>query len=428
MATSPENENYTLCVIGGGLVGKVAALELAAQLNDKHARIALIAPEPESTDRRTTAMLMPAIEMLQRLGLWADIQPLTAPLKTMRLIDGSNRLIRAPVTDFLAAEIDLPAFGYNVPNADMLQALDAAIEKTANIVWHRLTGEVDEINAAGARICLSDGSALTCKLVVAADGQHSSSREAAGIGSNKWSYPQTAVVLNFAHDLPHAGVSAEFHTETGPFTQVPLPATKAARNRSSLVWLVQPERAEQLVAMALGELSDLIEEKLQSSYGKCRVEASPAALPMRGMTAQRFGANRTVLVGESGHLFPPIGAQGFNLGLRDIRDLTSVLPSNPDDPGATGVTDAYDRKRQVDVKARTAGVDMMNRSLLTDFLPVQFARSLGLTALGSISPLRKMAMYQGIGMDSKVGSVLTGPGKDLVARFRSQSDKAARSR
>ena len=145
------------------------------------------------------------------------------------------------------------------------------------------------------------------------------------------------------------------------------------------------------------------------------------AIPMRGMTAERFGANRVALIGESGHLFPPIGAQGFNLGMRDLRDLVSILAKAPSDPGAANVINAYDRKRQADVKARTAGVDMMNRSLLTDFLPIQFARSVGLSALGSISPLRKLAMYQGLGMEQKMASVVTGPGRDLVARFRSQS-------
>ncbi|MEP0944254.1 MAG: UbiH/UbiF family hydroxylase [Rhizobiaceae bacterium] len=417
MTASKNKQNHAISIVGGGLVGKVAALELAAQASHP---VALIAPDPTITDKRTTAMLMPAIEMLQKLGLWADIEPLTAPLKTMRLIDGSKRLIRAPVTDFHAGEIDLPAFGYNVPNADMLQALDTAIEANEKIIWHRASADNVQINASGAKIQLSDGNAIETQLIVAADGQHSTCREAAGINRTKWSYPQSAIVLNFAHDLPHSGVSAEFHTETGPFTQVPLPATKSAKNRSSLVWLVEPNMADELVTTELSELSRLIEEKLQSSYGKCRVENAPTAISMHGMTAQRFGANRTVLIGESGHLFPPIGAQGFNLGLRDIRDLTSVLAKGTTDPGAATITEAYDRKRQMDVKARTAGIDVMNRSLLTDFLPVQFARSMGLTALGSLSPLRKMAMYQGIGMDSKVASVLTGPGRDLAARFRSQ--------
>ena len=426
MAPDQNRQNHTICVVGGGLVGKVAALQLASQLSDTDSSIALVAQDPATPDKRTTAMLMPAIDMLQELELWSDIQPLTAPLQTMRLIDGSNRLIRAPMVDFHSSEIDLAAFGYNVPNADMLHALDAAIEANDRIVWYRQTASVNDIAADAVELSLSDGTVLRSQLVVAADGQNSICREAAGIKANTWSYPQTAIVLNFSHTLPHGGISAEYHTETGPFTQVPLPATKAAKNRSSLVWLVEPHQADKLVTTDPARLSKIIEEKLQSSYGKVQVENTPAAIPMRGMTAERFGANRVVLIGESGHLFPPIGAQGFNLGMRDLRDLMAVLARSPQDPGSSSVVDAYDRKRRADVKTRTAGVDMINRSLLTDFLPVQLARTLGLSALGALSPLRKFAMFQGLGMESKMSSVLTGPGRDLVARFRSQSETAGR--
>lgn len=425
MAQDRNRSKHAICIVGGGLVGKVAALELAARLKGSNKSLALIATEPKNPDKRTTAMLMPAIEMLQKLDLWSGIAPLTAPLQTMRLIDGSNRLIRAPMVDFHANEIDMPAFGYNVPNADMLRALDTAIEANETIRWYRQTADVTRLSADGALIETEDGSSIESQLIVAADGHNSICRQAAGIKANKWSYPQTAIVLNFAHSLPHGGISAEFHTETGPFTQVPLPASNKAKHRSSLVWLVEPNQADQLVTTELTQLSQIIEEKLQSSYGKVEVENTPVAIPMHGMTAASFGANRVVLIGESGHLFPPIGAQGFNLGMRDLRDLVTVLSRATGDLGSKTIVDAYDRKRQADVKARTAGVDMMNRSLLTDFLPVQFARSLGLSALGSLSPLRKLAMYQGLGMESKLASVFTGPGRDLAAKFRSQSGTKA---
>ncbi|NKB53291.1 MAG: UbiH/UbiF family hydroxylase [Rhizobiaceae bacterium] len=432
MATKPDPVLYPISIIGGGLVGKVATLELASRLNefglDDGQKIALIAPRPETKDKRTTAMLMPAIEMYRRLNIWDQILPLTAPLKTMRLIDGSKRLMRAPVTDFRSSEIDLEAFGYNVPNADMLAALNVAIAESQHIDLFESFAEVETIDAQNACLRLDDGTQITSQLLVAADGHQSTTRKAAGIAVNQWSYPQTAIVLNFTHSLPHAGVSAEFHTETGPFTQVPLPPTKSASHRSSLVWLVSPGDVDKLVTMPKEEISNLIEEKLQSSYGKCWVEGSPVAIPMRGMTAKQFGARRTVLIGESGHIFPPIGAQGFNLGMRDLRDLVAVLTARQGDLGRADVTSAFDTKRQFDVKARTAGVDTMNRSLLTNFLPVQFLRATGLSTLGAVPAARKIAMWQGLGMESNIPSVFSGPGKDLLEGFRLRSGKAARSR
>ncbi|MEP1206435.1 MAG: UbiH/UbiF family hydroxylase [Rhizobiaceae bacterium] len=432
MTADNHTSSYSVCVIGGGLVGKMAALELAANGSSltlgAPQKIALIAAKPKTPDKRTTAMLMPAIEMLRELNLWEDIRPLTAALKTMRLIDGSKRLLRAPMTDFQSTEIDLEAFGYNVPNADMLAALEAAIAKSPLIDCYSNMAEVSSITEDVATVTLDDGRVLKSHLLVAADGQFSATRQAAGISVKRWTYPQTAIVLNFAHSLPHGSVSAEFHTETGPFTQVPLPPNSTSPHRSSLVWLINPTDVDALLTLPIADLSALIEDKLQSSYGKCQVEGPPAAIPMAGMTAERFGANRTVLIGESGHLFPPIGAQGFNLGMRDLRDLVAVLSLSSGDPGRAENTSRYDQKRQLDVKSRTAGIDAMNRSLLTDFLPVQFLRTAGLATLGSVTTARKIAMLQGVGMESQIPTLFSAPGKDLLAKFRWQSDRAAPSR
>lgn len=429
MTTQTKSASFPIAVLGGGLVGKMAALYLASRWQQGDAAIALVSPKSAARDPRTTAMLMPAISMLEELGCWEAIKPHTAALKTMRLIDGSTRLFRAPVTDFRATEIELEAFGHNVPNHQMLELLDAAIQSNPNITMIEASADAVTQGAESVQLHLNTGDSVSCRLLVAADGRHSIAREAAGISARKWAYPQTAIVLNFAHSLPHGGVSAEFHTETGPFTQVPLPPTAAAPQRSSLVWMVKPEQAEQLRAKPLDELSSLIETKLQSSYGKVTVENQPAAIPMEGLIANGFGSGRTVLLGEAGHVFPPIGAQGFNLGMRDLRDLLQSLQnsSGETDPGAATVVNAYARARAADVTARTAGVDLMNRSLLTDFLPVQIARTAGMSLLGGSSFLRKLAMYQGLGVGGQTGALLSGPGKDLLARFRSRSDKAAPS-
>jgi len=354
---------------------------------------------------------MPTVETLKALSLWGGIEPHTAPLKTMRLIDGSKRLVRSPVADFNANEIDLEAFGYNVPNALMIANMEKAIAENPSIV--RFDGLLSEssISEDDVTLTLDSGEQLTSKLAVAADGRNSILRTSASIDVKEWSYPQTALVLTFGHTLPHNSVSAEFHTETGPFTQVPLPATSEHKNRSSLVWVVDPEDAETLINTDLADLSLQIEQKLQSSFGKCFVENKPGSIPMKGMTAKSFGANRVVLVGESGHVFPPIGAQGFNLGMRDVNDLCTCL-HHSDDPGSHAVTLDYHRKRVSDVHLRTMGVDVMNRSLLTDFLPVQLARTVGISALKNVSSLRRFAMQQGLGNPARMKSPL-----DLISRL-----------
>ncbi len=391
-----SEQSFDFTVVGGGLAGLLCALKLAQFTGNNGKKIALIAPADPSNDLRTTAMLMPTIAMLEELGLWKSLKPLSAPLSTMRLVDGSSRLIRSPVADFKAVEADLEAFGYNVPNADIVDLLNQELAENANIVRFHSLLRTGECRLDKVLLELDDETSITSKLVIAADGKHSKLREIAGITKREWSYPQTAIVLTFSHSLPHGGISAEFHTETGPFTQVPLPSRADVPNRSSLVWVVHPDDAEALQKKNLMELSDEIEVKLHSMFGKCRVENTPGSIPLNGMLASRFAQNRIALVGEAGHVFPPIGAQGFNLGARDILELIELL-NGEKDPGTASILTAYHQKRQSDIRLRTIAVDVMNRSLLTDFLPVQALRAAGISALNTIPPLRKMAIQQGLG-------------------------------
>src|SRR5690606_18532198 len=101
-------------------------------------------------------------------------------------------------------------------------------------------------------------------------------------------------------------------------------------------------------------------------------------------------------VGEAAHVFPPIGAQGLNLGIRDIDDLVDIACQNRSDPGAVSALALYDRKRRPDILARSSAVNLLNRSLLSDMLPAQMVRSAGLSVLGALSPLRAFFMREGL--------------------------------
>ncbi|MEM8750833.1 MAG: UbiH/UbiF family hydroxylase [Pseudomonadota bacterium] len=400
---SQTQQPAPIAVVGAGLVGLMAARRLADLAQARGETVALIAPKAPSGDKRTTAMLMPTIRVLEDMALWEDVQPQCAPLKTMRLVDGSNRLIRAPLVDFRASELDLEAFGYNVPNDKMVTLLEDSLQNHPALVRVDATLESVQCHDDHVELRLSDGSALDCKLLVAADGRHSTAREAALITCRTWSYPQSAIVLTFQHTQSHHDVSSEFHTETGPFTQVPLPPQPGAAHRSSLVWVVRPQDVDAIMAMDPDALALQIETKMQSHLGRITVEGKPQVYQLSGMTARSFAQNRVALIGEAGHVFPPIGAQGFNLGVRDVEALVGCLKKASGDPGSPSILAAYSRRRIADVALRTGGVDVMNRSLLSDFLPVQAARALTIGALGNISWLRRIAMKQGLGASSMVG-------------------------
>ena len=376
-----------ILVSGGGLVGLTAAIALA----QSGWQVVLCAPETAEKDTRTTAFLWDTVEYFNSLGLWEKLGKKAFPLKTMRIVDGTKRLLRAPQTDFHSSEIGLEAFGYNLKNSEVLEVLNEcasdneSIQRIAGMVTSVETG-VDGINAV---IESSDKTLeISVGFVAAADGRNSLIRNSLLPGERSWKYPQTAIVVDFQHEISTNFVSTEFHTETGPFTIVP-----RSHDLAGLVWLETPERSEQLLNMPNPELEAEIEQKMQSFLGKIKLANEPRSFPMAGLVADRFGSENAALLGEAAHVFPPIGAQGFNLGVRDIECLVNVLKryKNVENRGLQ-----YDRARRSDVYSRTVGVDLLNRSLLSDFLPNQAIRTLGMTALNQLSPLRKMAMKLGI--------------------------------
>jgi 2-octaprenyl-6-methoxyphenol hydroxylase len=312
-------------------------------------------------------------------------------------------LIRAPLVDFRAAEVELDAFGYNIANADLAAVFrDSISSETADCATVNVFDQTCSTAATGGDavdLTLADGTEITAALAIAADGRRSILREAACIATTSWSYPQSAIVLNFSHLLPHHGVSVEFHTETGPFTTVPLPAQTGAPNRSSLVWVVAPGEVERVCASPVDQLNRDVESRMQSIFGAVAVQTKPATFPLSGMSARDFARQRVALVGEAAHVFPPIGAQGFNLGLRDV-DVVCTLAadavSRGADCGSEAVIRAYDRQRRGDVLTRTGAVDLLNRSLLADFLPVQAVRAGGLFVLSVFPWLRQQIMRRGL--------------------------------
>jgi 2-octaprenyl-6-methoxyphenol hydroxylase len=387
VAWRAEMQHFEIAVIGGGLAGSVAALALARAGR----KVVLLAPASDEGDQRTTALMDQSIRFLERLGLWDRIAPNAAALSVMQIVDGTRRLLRAPTAQFRAIDLGLSAFGYNIPNHALSKTLNEAVAVEANVVRMALRVETLDFSQERVLITLSDGSTISADFAIGADGRNSMAREAVSIGTRRWSYQQTAIVLNMAHTIPHGNVSTEFHTETGPFTQVPLPG-----QRSSLVWVVKPEEAERLLALPLDELSRSIEQRMQSMLGKIAVEGPPQSWPLSSLMAERFGKGRLALVGEAAHAFPPIGAQGLNLSLRDVIELSDLLGGQADRPIPADAGDRFNRRRRPDVMSRTFGVDLLNRSLLSDFLPVQMLRAAGLRLLTSAPPLRNLVMREGI--------------------------------
>ena len=372
-----------LAVVGGGPAGLATAL-LAARSGLK---TVLAAPKARP-DHRTFALMAGAVRMLQRLGAWEPLLPQSAPLRRLRIIDDTGRLLRAPTVEFDAGEIGLDAFAWNFPAAPLSEVLGELVSKEANVTW--LGGVMSSCVAGpeGCDLVLDDGTAIHANVVAAADGRGSLCREAAGIPVETWRYPQTAIVTTIAHDRDHMDVSTEFHRRTGPFTLVPLPG-----KLSSVVMAETPEGAQRLCELDDAGLAREIERRSHRLLGAVSIAGPRGAFPLTGLLPKVFSKNRVALIGEAGHVVPPIGAQGLNLGLRDAAMLVECLSQSGDADAALAL---YGRRRRGDVVSRATAIDVLNRSLLSDLVPAQAVRALGLFAIARIEPLRRRIMSEGV--------------------------------
>ncbi|WP_407112114.1 UbiH/UbiF family hydroxylase [Bradyrhizobium sp. LMG 9283] len=381
---------HDTAVIGGGPAGLAAAIALA----QAGARTALVARRVPYADNRTTALLGASIDLLGMLDVWPRCKDKAAALEVMRLVDDTGRLFRAPEVRFSCHEIGLDAFGYNIDNRSLMLALEARAAELANLVRFDDEAESVVIEADDLAVRTASGQFLSARLVVGADGRHSLCRKAAGIAVTRRELNQTALTFNVGHARPHRNVSTEFHTPHGPCVFVPLPG-----NRSSVVWVSAPAEAERLRGLSDEELSVAVEKQSHSILGRMTVEPGRNLFPLAIERPKSFGRDRIALIGEAAHVVPPIGAQGLNLGLRDAADMARLAGeaiASRQDPGTDEVLNRYDRARRPDILSRTFAIDMANRSLLNDFLPLQPVRAVGMHLLGAIGPLRRFAMREGL--------------------------------
>ncbi len=396
-----------VAVVGLGPSGLVAALALAHIGAD----VVAVGPPPSTNtsarETRTAALLTSSVDLLKALDVWQALAPRAAPLEAIRIIDASQSLIRAPEIEFRADELGLPAFGYNIANSLLVEALYARAEAVLPAVVAAGVGQV-AVDENKATLRLQDGTTLRARLVVAADGRNSICRQCAGIGVTERRYDQAALATSFTHTRPHANVSTELHSEGGSVTTVPLPDPQA----SSLIWVGPPAEIARLMQLDEEGFVAALAKRLDGLLGTIANAGARAEFKVAGLAADRLAARRTVLVGEAGHILPPIGAQGLNLGLRDAASLADCVAEALGagrDPGGEDVLDTYRRARTLDVMTRTLGVDLLSRSLLTSLPPVQAARGLALHGLKALPPLRRAVMRVGLAPPTELPSLMRSP-------------------
>jgi 2-octaprenyl-6-methoxyphenol hydroxylase len=371
-------------VVGGGPAGLAAAAMLAQSGVDTMSLST--ATEP---DGRTVALMMPAIRLLESIGVWlAALKDQSCALRHLHIRDDTGNLVSAPDLRFAAAELNQDAFGWNIPLQQLVPALyDACVGFGVRFISAKATGAERFENHI--RVTTSED-VIEARVAIASDGINSRLRQAAGIETDAWSFEQMALITRFAHSAPHNDTSTEWHRIGGLFTTVPMPG-----QRSSLVWMDRPERIQLLAALPSPDLAKEIQLASHGQLGLISDVEATQSFPMRGQQAKRFAAKRTMLVGEAAHVFPPVGAQGLNMSLRDAGHAVDAILA-ADDPGADDVMKVYDQKRQGDVTPRAFAISLVNHTLLAEAAGSHLLRAAGFAAVAAFPPLRDFVMRQGL--------------------------------
>ena len=395
-----ERADFDIVIAGGGIAGLAAA----AAFGGAGYRTLCVDPAVPVTERdvqgadlRTTAFLQPARDFLDEIGLWARVADAAEDLQVMRIVDAGGETPHPRLTrDFDAADISARPFGWNVSNWLLRREFTAALADMDSVDHRQGRGVSGLFSRFGeARVRLDDGTQVSARLAVAADGRNSTLRRAAGIGVRTFRYGQKALAFAVTHNAPHGNVSTEIHRSGGPFTLVPLP-DRGGKPCSAVVWMETGAEADRLHALPPDEFSAAATHRSGELYGPLTLTGNRTLWPIISQIADRFAGERLALVAEAAHVVPPIGAQGLNMSLADIADLVGRARAS-DDPGAPDILAAYARRRRPEVAARVLGVDALNRASMMAPRPLRDLRRTGLAALYGATPVRRTLMQLGLG-------------------------------
>jgi 2-octaprenyl-6-methoxyphenol hydroxylase len=394
-------ENVDILISGGG----VAGLAAASVFGWAGFSVLCVDPAPPVTEReaegadlRTTAFLQPAQALLERAGLWARLAPHAMPLEVMRIVDaGGAEPAPRIVKDFDASDISERPFGWNLPNWLLRREMVAHLNELPGVGFRPGTGTTTLLTREReARVGLSDGTSVRARLVIAADGRHSPVREAAGIGVKTTRYGQKALAFAVTHPIPHENVSTEIHRSGGPFTLVPLPDFEG-RPCSAVVWMEEGPEAVRLAALPVAAFEAEMAARSCHVLGPLSLASRRTVWPIISQVAERMWSERVALVAEAAHVVPPIGAQGLNMSLGDMRVLLELAQAAPERLGDRAMLETYHRRRHAEVRARVAGIDLLNRASMLRAQPLRDARAQALDAIYSLAPVRKTLMQLGLG-------------------------------
>lgn len=394
-------------IAGSGFVGLALGLALARQglrvaMADPVAREAAVAA---GFDGRVSALSFASARLFRGLGVWEGLAPLVQPIEQILVTDAKLDQAPSPFSlQFDSQEAGAP-LGYIAENRVIRRALFDGVARTPGLDLISPASAVAlEAGPGAITVTLSDGSTVTARLAVAADGRDSPLREAMGLGVVRWAYPQVGIVATVDHAEPHNGVAYEHFLPAGPFAILPLPG-----NRSSLVWTEREDLAGGMLKLSPDDFDQEIARRFGAHLGRTRSEGPRWSYPLRFHLARGYVKPRFALAGDAAHGIHPIAGQGLNLGLKDAAALADVVIDAARlgrDIGGLDVLARYERWRRFDNFALATAMDGLNWLFSNDIAPVRIARDIGLGVVDRIGPLRRFFMKQAGGESGELPSLM----------------------
>lgn len=384
-------------IVGGGLVGT----GLAIALDGCGFRVGLVeaaAPrinDEASYDERNLALARASINALDALDVLDDAA--ARPTSIERIVVTRRGEFGSLCLD--AAELRLPPFGGVLPARELGNALLRRLERCEGLV-REVPAEVIALSPRRESIEVTlqtseGGRRLATRLLVGADGSASFVRKTCGIGVAHHDYAQSAFVTTVTSERALAGCAYERFTESGPIALLPL-----GGNRAGLVLTVASSDADRVAALDDAAFLQLVHERFGYRAGRLSRPGKRKPYPLSRAIAEAVISPRTVLIGNAAQTIHPIGAQGFNLGLRDALTLSELLreaAESKGDPGEAALLSRYGRNRAADRTATVAFSDDLVRLMGNEFRPLGALRSLGFVALDRCAPLKRRFALRGMG-------------------------------
>ena len=403
---------FDIVIVGGGIAGSA----LACALDNSSLKVLVLegaAPAPliepcfdsaQDFDARVSALTLASQNFLQDLGVWSAIdKQRLAAFRNMFVFDGEG----TGTISFAADEVGTKQLGHIVENRVIVSSLQQKLQFSTNVkLMHQAKVESLSRSEQGYRLQLAASDErskqITCKLLVGADGANSFVRHQCEFKTREWNYGHHAIVCTVETSQAHQNTAWQSFTEFGPLALLPLSSNKAEQHFASIVWSVEPEEADRLLALDDKAFSQALSQGIEYKCGEVIEMSKRFSFPLRQRHARNYSKPHVVLVGDAAHTIHPLAGQGINLGLKDVAVLSEELlkaVANGNEISDKLLLKRYERRRKPDNLAMMAIMEGFRRLYgEQSSMLLRLLRNRGMDSIDTLKPLKNKIIQQAMGL------------------------------